>query len=728
MRRSLHESFSKNYAALILELIGKPFFYSIWGVVMLIYILSKALYSWLNSLTFPRLPRKKLAVFALLSFSTLLFFAIAAWIFSLKILYELPAPEELAQRQIDVSSKIYDRNGILLYSLYKDKNRSLIKTDEIPQQVKLATLAAEDSEFYNHQGYSIKGMARALWIFIRTGKVTGGSTITQQLVKNALLSNEKTLVRKVKEFILSLGVEHKYTKDQILTMYLNEVSYGGVVYGIKEAARYYFDKDLNQLTIAEAALLAGLTKSPSELSPFGNEPGLAKNRALEVIDLMQKDGFITEEQAKRAEQEKLPYTQNKVDIKAPHFVMFVRDQLEKSGWENLETQGLSIYTSLDMNVQALVEQVIQNEISNLQRLHVTNAAGMVINSKTGEILAMVGSTNYFDKANDGNVNVALRPRQPGSSIKPINYAYALEHGYTPATIIDDSLASFKVEGQPAYTPKDYDGKFRGPITLRSALAESRNIPAVKVLNSYGVNKMIDLGEEMGITTWGDRKRFGLSLTLGGGDVKLYDLAQAYQILSNYGRRDDLISIEKIVNKDGKVIFENKCPTMNCSRSVIDPRVAFQLTNILSDNKARTPAFGTNSTLVIKNHPEVAVKTGTSNDLRDNLTLGYNQDYLVATWVGNNDNSPMSRVASGVTGASSIWNKVMTSLLEDKKSLAWSVPDGLVKSSICSSKGKIEDWFLEGSVPSQSCYAQKEDNQLKNKKQAESNSKRKPKFN
>lgn len=681
-----------------------------------------------------KIPRPSLrtTIWALLVISPF----IALWFF---VLRGLPSPKELVTRDIEVSTKIYDRNGILLYKIYKEKNRTLVPLKDIPENVRLATLAAEDAEFYAHPGFSIKGMIRAIYRNLTRSELSGGSTITQQLVKNALLSSEKTIIRKLREIILAIEVEIAFSKDEILEMYLNEVSYGGTAYGVQEAARVYFDKDVQDLTLAEAALLAGLPKSPTRFSPFGPTPEQGMSRQKDIIHLMRINKFITEEQEEEALQEKLVFAQNRIDIKAPHFVMYVKKQLsEKYGEEVVEKGGLEVVTTLDYSIQKLTEEVVGQEVSKLKNLRVGNGASVVLNPKTGEILAMVGSKDYFDTANDGNVNVVTSPRQPGSSIKVINYAYALSNGYTPATIVSDSPVTFSVPGQEPYSPKNYDGSFRGKLSLRSAFAESRNVPAVKVLATYGVQKMIDLGQKMGITTWENRDRFGLSLTLGGGEVKLIDLARVYATVANYGKRPQLTSIIGIKNHKGKTLEKQECIDPDnppkipelvaklikrakaaeakiaaepCNQpQVIDKGVAFLLTDILKDNQARAPAFGRYSELVIPGHPEVAVKTGTSNDLRDNLTIGYNQDYLVAVWVGNNDNSPMSRVASGVTGASPIFNTIMSRLLVGTESKAWAPPEDVVKLGICSITGTLpckgcptrSEWFLKENTPKAAC--------------------------
>ena len=659
----------------------------------------------------PKFKRPHLPLSAVILTMTLLLF-LAFYFFIIK---DMPSPRQLSSRTPEVSTKIYDRNGNLLYKIYKDKNRTIIPLTQIPESVRLATLAAEDAEFYSHPGFSIRGIFRAVVRDIKTGSIQGGSTITQQLVKNALLSPEKTLTRKIRELILSIQIETIYTKDQIFEMYLNEVSYGGTAYGIEEASKSYFGKSVENLDLAEAALLAGLPKSPTTFSPFGSNPELAFERQREILHLMVVNKYITQEQALAAAEEKLHFISKKTEIKAPHFVMYVRQLLvDKYGEEVVEKGGLEVTTSLDLPIQEASEQIVRNEVDRLKGLRVGNGATLTINPQTGEILSMVGSKDYFDVENDGNVNVLTSVRQPGSSIKVVNYAYALSNGFTLSSIIDDSPITFYTPGTTPYTPVNYDGRYLGPVSLRSALAQSRNIPAVKILASYGVTKMIDQGQKMGITTWTNPANYGLSLTLGGGGVTALDLSRVYSTLANSGKRPDLISILEVKNYKGQVLEKNTPESVQ----VVDARVAFLLTDILKDNNARAPEFGYNSYLVVKNHPEVAVKTGTSNDLRDNWTVGYNQNYLVLTWVGNNDNSPMSRVASGVTGASPIWNKIMTVILNNQPSIDWNAPRGVSKINICSATGTLpcdacptkQEWFLDENRPTRRCVVERDTKQ------------------
>lgn len=642
-------------------------------------------------LSFPKIPTLKIKLRIKKRYLLLVIFLITVVsLFYFYVLKDLPSPKELTSRQINASTKIYDRNGILLYTIYKDQNRTPVKLSQIPENVKLATLAAEDAEFYQHPGFSIKGIIRATAKNISEGKIEGGSTITQQLAKNALLSSEKTYIRKIRELILSVGVEMNYSKDEILEMYLNEVSYGGTVYGIQEASVHYFSKNVDKLTLAEAALIAGLPQSPTRYSPFGSNPDLTFSRQREILNLMRINKFITAEEEQKAINQRITFAANKQNILAPHFVMHVREKLiEQFGEELVQKGGLSVTTTLDINIQTMAEKVVKEEIDKLKKLNVSNSGVVILNPLNNEILAMVGSVDYFNTEKGGNVNVTTRLRQPGSSIKVVNYAQALSDGLTLASIIDDSPVSFNVAGQKPYSPKNYDGTYKGKITVRQALAQSRNIPAVKILASYGVSKMIDLGERMGITTWQDRSRFGLSLTLGGGETKLLDLATVYSVIANNGLKNEIKDITKIENYNGKVIFDiNKIEST--PEQVLDKRVAYLLIDTLKDNLARSPAFGSNSMLVVPDHPEVAVKTGTSNDLKDNLTIGFNQDFLVVVWVGNNDGSSMSRIASGITGAAPIWNKIMRLLILDQPAKEWIIPEGLVYKE-CYSRF---EWFLE----------------------------------
>ncbi|MDO8503919.1 MAG: transglycosylase domain-containing protein [bacterium] len=671
-------------------------------------------------------------------------------IFWFLLLRDLPKPGELITRRQAVSTKIYARDGQLLYKFFKNVNRTVISLEETPLYFRQATIAIEDKDFYNHTGFSPRGIARAIFRNITRGEATGGSTITQQLVKNALLTPEKTLTRKIKELILAVEVEVSFSKDQILEMYLNEVAYGGSAYGSEEASQLYFGKSVKNLTLGEAALLAGLPKAPTTYSPFGANPAFAKARQLEVLGRMVQEDYITQTEAEIASSEQLVFAPQRTDIKAPHFVMYVKQLLaEIYGEEVVEEGGLEVTTSLDLKVQEIAEKSVGEEVEKIRGLRISNGAALVTNPANGEILAMVGSKDYFDQTIDGNFNVTTALRQPGSSIKPVNYSYALESGrYTAAMLLPDSPITYQIPGSEPYSPRNYDSTFHGNVPLRIALASSYNVPAVKVLASYGVDKMLEQGKKMGITSWEDPKRFGLSLTLGGGEVKIVDMAVAYGTLANYGRRVNLNPILKIADYHGKVLEEGKCevnqvnrltnslvptaraaeaaPLTGCGEQVLDSRVAFIITDILHDNNARTPAFGPNSLLNIPAHPEVAVKTGTTQNLRDNWAIGYTQNYVVVTWVGNNDNTPMAYVASGVTGATPIWQRIMMRLLEGKENHTWDVPSGIVQTSICPLTGTLPcegcptrtEYFIEGTQPTQYCNLKEQIEKKKEEKALE----------
>jgi 1A family penicillin-binding protein len=628
--------------------------------------------------------------------------------FSFVVLKDLPSPEKLAKRDQNMTTKIFDRNGKLLYKIYQEKNRTPISLQKLPTHLIQATISIEDKDFYHHQGLSFRGIVRAAYKNIFKGGKTGGSTITQQLIKNALLSPEKTWERKIKEAVLALLVEKKYSKDQILEMYFNEVGYGGSAYGIEEAAQKYFNKHASELSLAEAALLAGLPASPTQFSPLGNNPHLAKERQALVLRRMVEDGYITEKQREETLKQEIILAPQITEIYAPHFVMYVKDFLiEKYGEKMVEQGGLEVKTSLDLDLQEKVQEIVAEEINKLGHFNISNGAALVTNPQTGEILAMVGSKDYFAKDIDGNFNVTTALRQPGSSIKPINYSIALENGFTPATLIDDTPITYKIPGQPPYSPKNYDNRFHGKVTLRTALGSSYNVPAVKILASFGVKRMVERGKEMGITTWEDSSRFGLSLTLGGGEVKMTDLAVAYGVFANNGIRVDINPVLEIKNSEGKIIEKNY---QGKETPVLSPSIAFLINDILSDNQARSPAFGFSSVLNIPDR-KVAVKTGTTQNMRDNWTIGYTPSTLVAVWVGNNDNSPMSYVASGITGASPIWRKITDTLLRNRPEEVFIKPEEIKEVAICQLTGTLfcegcpspkKEYFVAGTEPKFSC--------------------------
>jgi len=637
-------------------------------------------------------------------------FGLFALIVFIWIFKDLPSPTRLGSFPFPASTSIYDRHGKILYEIFSEKNRTPVKIKDLPEYVKWATIASEDKNFYKHHGFDVGGILRASFNIVFHQTLQGGSTITQQLVKNALLEDpRRNLRRKIREALLTYGAEVFYSKDQILEMYLNQAPYGGTAWGIETASRTYFNKEAKDLTLAETALLAGLPASPTRFSPFGAHPELAKERQTRVLQRMIEDKYITEEEKKKAVEEELKYAPATVGIKAPHFVLYVKELLvDQYGEKMVEQGGLKVQTTLDLDLQDFAQQTVGTEVGKLKNLHITNGAALATNPKTGEILAMVGSKDYFDKEIDGNVNVTLRPRQPGSSIKPLNYALGLEKKIiTPATVLNDVPTCFAVSGQKLYCPVNYDGTFHGPTQVRFTLGNSYNIPAVKVLTLNGLEDFVKKATEMGITTFKDPKNYGLSITLGGGEIKMADMATAFSSFANLGIRQDIWAIKKIEDSRGKVLFEKKEEE---GPRVLPMGVAYLISHILLDNNARSAAFGPSSYLVVKNHPEVSVKTGTTNDRRDNWTIGYNPSRLVAVWVGNNDNTAMSYVASGVTGASPIWNKIMTFALKDQKQ-EWPLkPEDVVGVSVCNLSGKMPnpdspcetrfEYFLEGTVPSE----------------------------
>lgn len=639
------------------------------------------------------------------------------------ILKDLPSPTRLGRYDIPLSTKIYDRNDKLLFDIFADQNRTPVALTAIPLYVRQATTAIEDKDFYKHQGINpIGGILRAAAATVTKRKLQGGSTITQQLVKSALLTPERTITRKIKEIILAITMEVLYSKDKILELYLNQVPYGGTAWGIETAAQKYFGKHVGELTLAEASLLAGLPQAPTRYSPFGAYPELAKNRQREVLRRMVEDGYIQQEEADRAFEEEIIF-KIETGIKAPHFVMYVKQQLvDRYGEALVERGGLKVTTTLDLDLQEYAQATLSAEVTKLKPLRVSNGAAMITNPATGEILTMIGSTDYFATPS-GTFNVTTGLRQPGSSIKPINYAIGLEKKIiTPATMFLDVPSCFIVVGQPAYCPKNYDGNFHGPVQVRFALGNSYNIPAVKMLALNTVGDMVASASAFGLDTLTDPNLYGLSLTLGGGEVRMTDMAEAFSVFANAGIRHDLASILKVVDKNGKVLEEYKDPNFGAEvpsqlllagDRVVSQETAFLISHILLDNNARQGAFGPSSALVIPGHA-VSVKTGTTDDLRDNWTVGFTPQRLVITWVGNNDNSPMNpSLVSGITGAAPIWNRLMRKAIEGKPDIWPKQPDGIVGAQICSLTGLLPpnpdgddkgcatrfEYFIKGTVPS-----------------------------
>lgn len=586
---------------------------------------------------------------------------------------DLPKLSNLSISKIPKTTKILDRNGSFLFEIYANQNRTIVPLSQIPSQLKQATIAIEDKDFYKHSGFDIRGIARAIYVDVQNKQLQGGSTITQQLIKSALLTPEPTISRKVRELVLAFWAENQYTKDQILELYFNYVPYGGTAWGIESASQIYFGKDVSALSLSESAFLAGLPQAPSQYSPFIGDGNRGKNRQKDVLNAMVSEGYITREQATEAYEQKLVFKSPQVSLQAPHFVMYVKDLLiKKYGLYDVERGGLTVTTSLDMNTQKMAEGVVADQVIKDSYLGIGNGAALVTNPKNGDIMAMVGSVDYFDNEKDGNVNLTTARRQPGSTIKMVTYALALSRGYTEASIIEDTPLTIKNTGSGDYTPVNYDGRFHGRVPLRIAFSNSYNIPAVKIAQRFGVEEIVAFGKEMGITSWGAPSNYGVSITLGAAETSMLDLATVYGTVANSGKRVDLDPILKIVDADGRIIQQKE----DTGVQVLDPGISFIISDILADNRSRSLAFGSNSPLVIPNK-RVSVKTGTTDNKRDNWTIGYTQDLVVAAWVGNNDNTPLSpALSSGITGAAPIWNRIMTNLVQNRDTTAI-IPENII---------------------------------------------------
>ena len=591
---------------------------------------------------------------------------------------DLPSPDKLLERQMAQSTKIYDRTGkTILYEIYSEKKRTLVELSDIPDFVEQATIVAEDKGFYAHHGFDIKGIIRTIWTNLIRGEKAGGSTITQQFIKNAILSPEKTYTRKLKELALSIQLERKFTKDEILKMYFNEIPYGSTAYGIQSASQTFFGKDVQDLELAEGVLLAALPQAPTRYSPSGNNTDDLIFRQQYILDAMVKADHITEEEAQKAKEVDVlaRIVPRREAIIAPHFVMYVKELLtEKYGEKMVEQGGLKVYTTIDVEKQKFAEEAInENAEKNLTKYNASNAALVSLDPKTGQILAMVGSKDYFNTTDiDGNVNVTLRPRQPGSSFKPIVYTAAFQKGFTPETILFDLETTFKTDTKD-YIPHDYNGKENGPISMKKALAGSLNIPAVKTLYLAGYNYTLDLAEKMGYTTFKDRSRFGLSLVLGGGEVKLLEHTNAFAVLATEGKFHKNVAILKIEDNLGRVLDEWKEEE---GEQVLDAQTTRQTTSVLSDDSARSYIFGAGSPLTLPGRP-VAAKTGTTNDWRDGWTMGYTPSLVTGVWTGNNNNDEMKKGADGVLVAAPIWNAYMKKALKDTPVESFTAPETVV---------------------------------------------------
>lgn len=659
-------------------------------------------------------PYRRLSRTRLLSnLSFFAFVGLAGAIFLLGILFvwyakDLPQPGKIVRKE-GFATKIYDRNEKLLYDVFAEQRRTPVELSEVPTYLRQATIAIEDKDFYRHRGFDPHGWLRAVYNIVVHRKLQGGSTLTQQLVKNVLLTPERTITRKIKEFILAVQIEKRYSKDQILQMYLNEAPYGGTAWGVETASEVYFNKKVSELTLVESAILAGLPQRPSAYSPFGADPHAYLWRTEQVLRRMREDGYITREQEQRAKEDlkNVSFAPEGANFRAPHFVMYVKQILEERyGARMVEQGGLKVITTLDLDLQEKAQEAVSEEIAKVEKLHITNGASLVMNPETGEILAMVGSKNYNDPNYDGKVNVTLSLRQPGSAIKPVTYVTAFKKGYTPSTLLTDVRTVFPGGDKPEYIPVNYDGKYHGPLQVRYALGNSINLAAVKMLAMVGLKDMLETAYEMGFTTLEPTKenlsRLGLSVTLGGGEVKLLEMVSAYSTFANGGKKVEPVSILKVTDKEGHVLEEYK-PTLG--RRILTPEQAFLISHILSDNEARLMTFGPRSALVVSGRT-IAVKTGTTNDKRDNWTVGWTPQVVAGVWVGNNDNSEMKEVASGVSGAAPIWRRIIQVALTGKPDMGFTVPLGIVTAEVDSVSGyrahdgfaSLTEYFIRGTEP------------------------------
>jgi 1A family penicillin-binding protein len=578
----------------------------------------------------------------------------------------LPDVRNFENRRVAESTKIFDRTGdVVLYDVHGNVRRTVVDFEDISQYLKDATVAIEDQAFYEHNGIQISAIARAVWTNLTAGDLfsgQGGSTITQQVIKNAILTSEKTVSRKVKEWVLAIRLEKVLTKDEILGVYLNEVPYGGTVYGAEEAARRFFGKSAKDVTIAEAAYLAALPQAPTYYSPYGNHRDALDVRKNLVLDRMAANGFITKDERDAAKIEAVEFQkQDEYGIKAPHFVMYVKEILEAEyGREAVEQGGLKVITSIDWELQDKAEQIVERRaLENEAAYRAENAAMVSIDPQTGQILVMVGSRNFFDESIDGEYNIAVAERQPGSTMKPIAYAAAFAKGYRPETVLFDVPTEFSAtcaSGGDCYSPQNYDEQFRGPMTLRDALAQSINVPAVKVAYLVGIEDIIDLARSMGLSTIdANASRYGLSLVLGGGEVRPLDMANAYATFAHDGQYAPTAPVLRIEDREGNVLYDWEKDHEDAAE-VLDPNVAALISDVLSDNVARTPSYGPTSPLHFPGRT-VAVKTGTTNDYRDTWIVGYTPEIVTLAWAGNNDNSPMEKKVAGFIVAP-MWNEFM----------------------------------------------------------------------
>lgn len=612
--------------------------------------------------------------------------------------YDLPRPESFAEKQFTQSTKIYDRTGeVLLYDIYGEEKREIITFDKISQDLKNAILTSEDNDFYKHKGIDIKAIIRSLIVDLKTGSLSqGASTITQQLIKSSFLTRQKFFSRKIREIVLSIELERRYSKDEIFNWYLNQIPFGQNAYGIESASKTYFNKSAIDLTLEESATLAAIIPAPSYYSPYGSRKNELLQKKDYILNRMAILGYITKERAEEAKNQNIHFSDITRPIKAPHFVMYVKNYLEKKyGEEFLKSKGLKVYTTLDWEIQKYSEEVVLELDKTNKSFNGNNTAVVVINPKNGEILTLIGSKNYFEKSYpegcdektsgkclfDPKFDVAtMGLRQPGSSFKPFVYATAFKKGFTPDTILWDVKTEFNpncspladqskdIYGQMCYNPQNYDGLFRGKISLRNSIAQSLNIPSVKLLYLTGIKNVLQTSKDFGFTTLNDPDRYGLSLVLGGGEVNLLELTSAYGVFASEGSKISPSNILKIEDSNGKIIEQNQ----KQSTKVLETQIARQINDVLSDNNARAPIFGSNSILYFPNN-DVASKTGTTENYKDAWTIGYTPFAVTGVWVGNNDNSPINR-KTGIGLAAPVWRRIMDKIISINEKEYFIKPD------------------------------------------------------
>ncbi len=621
------------------------------------------------------------------------------------ILKDLPNPEQFETRQVSQSTKIYDRTGkVLLYEIHGEEKRTSVPFEEIPDYIKQATIAIEDKNFYQNPGFDWRGILRALLKNISSGEFSqGGSTITQQLARNAFLSPEKTIIRKIKELIVSFELEKRYSKNEILNLYLNQIPYGGNAYGIEAASQTFFNKPAKELSLAEAALLASLPRATSYYSPWGKHLNELLERKTLVLEKMKELKYISEKDLQNAKKYKFEFAQQATGIKAPHFVLEVQDYLNKKyGEDFVRTAGFTVLTTLDWDLQQAAEKSVAQGAENNKNLYKGyNAALIAQDAANGQILAMIGSKDYFGKLEpenctpgkdchfEGNFNVATQGlRQPGSAMKPLVYLTAFQKGLTPDTVIFDlptefaannpdcpAMVNFENDNKECFHPQNFDEKFRGPVKLRTALAQSINIPAVKTLYIAGIDNVLKNAQGFGITTLTERSRYGLSLVLGGGEITLKELVGAYSVLAQEGIKHKQVLVIKIADSKGNIIEEYK----DNATQVIDLQYPRLINDILTDIDERSGLFSSSLSLTIFPGHQVALKTGTTNDYRDAWAIGYAPDLVVGVWAGNNDNAPMQRHGSSILAAVPIWSSFMKEALKNRPLISFNKPDPTISS-------------------------------------------------